>query len=168
MPHRQDANSLQRVVVRRARNGLGLFAAKDFRQGETIITIVGRIVHYGVLWEKRGTFADNCYRFGPVTYLDPGDDVGRYVNHRCVPNAGVSKTRNRLLLFAATPLKAGREIVLDYSTILGDDDVWTMQCNCGLAACRNRIRRFGSLPPALKRRYVDSGMVPKFIIRTLL
>ena len=158
---------MKRVVVHPARNGLGLFAAKDYRPGQTIIRIVGRIVDYGVLWERRGTFADNCYRFGPETYLDPGDDVGRYVNHRCVPNAGISKTNNQLFLFASKPVRAGREIFLDYSTILGDDDIWTMRCNCGLAACRNRIRRFGSLSPALKRRYLDSGLVPKFIIRTL-
>ena len=146
---------------------MGLFAAKAFRLNETIIKIVGRVVDADILWERRGVFADNCFRFGPETYLDPGDEHGRYVNHCCEPNAGVRKANNQLFLFAAKPIASGREIVIDYSTILGDDDVWTMRCNCGRTTCRGRIRRFGALPTALKRRYLDDGLVPQYIVNTL-
>ena len=161
-------NGVGRVVIRPARNGNGLFAAKVFRANEIIMKVVGRIVHHTVVWDTGGDFASNCYRFGPDTYLDPGDSPGRYVNHSCEPNAGVTKVRHELFLFAAKPLLAGTELVLDYSTILGDDEVWTMRCNCGQAACRGRIRRFGTLPAALQRRYLESGLVPKFIIKTLI
>ena len=157
---------MTRVRIGPARNGVGLLAATPYRASQTIIRIVGRIVHYAVLWERRGSFADNCFRFGPETYLDPGEELGRYVNHCCDPNAGVRKTNNQLFLFAAKPIAAGTEIVIDYSTILGDDDVWTMRCNCGSAACRGRIRRFGSLPAMVKRRYLESGLVPGYIVRT--
>jgi hypothetical protein len=158
---------LKRIVVRPTRNGVGLFAAKAFRPKQTILKIVGRVVDYRVLWERRGTFADNCFRFGPETYLDPGDDVSRYLNHSCEPNAGIFKSNNQLFLFAAKPIAANEEILFDYSTTLGDDDVWTMRCNCGHATCRRRIRRFGSLPRAVKQRYLASGLVPKYIINTL-
>lgn len=160
------AGSLKGVLVRPARNGAGLFAAKEFRAGRTIIKIAGRIVHHHVLWKTRGTFADNCFRFGPETYLDPGDELGRYLNHSCEPNAGIRKSNNQLFLFAAEDVKAGKEIVIDYSTILGDDDIWTMGCDCGRRACRKRIRRFGSLAPALKERYLERGLVPKYIVNT--
>jgi hypothetical protein len=146
---------------------VGLFAAKAFRPKQTILKIVGRVVDYRILWERRGTFADNCFRFGPETYLDPGDDVSRYLNHSCEPNAGIFKSNNQLFLFAAKPIAANEEILFDYSTTLGDDDVWTMRCNCGHATCRRRIRRFGSLPRAVKQRYLASGLVPKYIINTL-
>ena len=157
-----------RVAIRTARNGVGLFAAKAYRPNQTIIRIVGRIVDAGILWKRGGTFADNCFRFGPETYLDPGDEPGRYLNHCCEPNAGVRKINNRLFLFAAKPIPAGREIFIDYSTLLGDDDIWIMRCDCGRARCRKTIRRFGSLPPALKRRYLSAGLVPGFITSTLL
>jgi hypothetical protein len=156
------------VVVRDARNGSGLFATRRYRRGERILDVRGRIYHHRVLWKRGGTFADNCYRFGPETYLDPGDGVARYVNHSCAPNAAVGKQRNRLYLFAAEPIAKGDEIVFDYSTILGDDDIWTMRCNCGEAGCRRRIRRFGALPAALRERYLAQALVPRFIVDTLL
>lgn len=164
-----DWDPLTRVVVRTARIGQGLFAAKTYAPNQTIIKIAGRVVDAGVLWKRRGSiFAANCYRFGPETYLDPGDDPSRYVNHSCEPNAGVRKHNNQLFLFAAKPIGPGREIFFDYSTLLGDDDIWTMRCTCGRRTCRKIIRRFGSLPPAVMDHYLRAGLVPRFIIKTLL
>jgi hypothetical protein len=125
---------------------MGLFADRAFRRNQTILKIVGRVVHHKILWNTGGTFADNCYRFGPETYLDPGDHPSRYANHSCAPSAGVKKFNNQLFLFAATDIKRGSEITFDYSTILGDDDIWTMRCKCGSDGCRRTIKRFGSLP----------------------
>jgi hypothetical protein len=155
------------VVVRRARNGLGLFTTRAFRPGETIIRIAGRIVPPDLLWARGGTFMDNCIRFGPETYLDPGDSPGRYVNHSCEPNAGIRKHNNQLFLFAAVRLRPRVEITFDYSTTIGDDDIWTMRCNCGRSTCRKRVRRFGSLPAELQQKYRSRGLVPGYIVRTL-
>lgn len=155
------------VVVTDVRNGLGLVATKNFRRGQMILKIPGRVVDAGILWDRGGTFADNCIRFGPETYLDPRDGPGRFLNHSCEPNAGVRKSNNQLFLVTAQPINAGDEVAIDYSTTLGDDDIWTMRCECGRESCRGRIRRFGSLPPALRRRYVERGLVPKYIIETL-
>jgi SET domain-containing protein len=157
---------MNRVVVKQARNGVGLFAARAYEMGETILHIAGRIVRHELLWKRGGTFADNCFRFGPETYLDPGDELGAYVNHSCGPNGGIRKKNNRLYLFAARPIAKGREITIDYSTILGDD-IWTMTCNCGRASCRGRVRRFGTLPPSLQRKYLRAGMVRDYIVATL-
>jgi hypothetical protein len=158
---------MTRIVIGPTRNGLGLLAAKSIRRNHTIIKIVGRIVDADVLWERGGTFADNCFRFGPETYLDPGNAPGRFLNHSCEPNAGIRKDSHQLFLFAARPIARGEEIAIDYSTILGDDDIWTMRCDCGRKSCRRKIRRFGSLPAELKRRYLRQGLVPKYIVKTL-
>ena len=161
------ASTLTTAIVASVRNGMGLVATRTFRPRQTIMKIVGRVVAADVLWNRGGAFADNCFRFGPETYLDPGNENGRFVNHSCEPNAGIRKSNNQLFLFAANPIASGDEIVIDYSTILGDDDIWNMRCNCGTAACRRTIRRFGSLPLALKRYYLRQGLVPKYIISTL-
>lgn len=166
MPRRRTDPST-RIAVATTRNGLGLVATRPFRTSETIVKLVGRVVGAGILWKRGGTFADNCIRFGPETYLDPGDGPGRYLNHSCEPSAAVRKENNQLFLFAATPIGAGDEVAFDYSTTLGDDDIWTMRCNCGRRSCRGKIKRFGSLPPALKEDYIERGMVPKYIINTL-
>jgi hypothetical protein len=156
------------VVIAPARIGRGLFATTSVRPGDTISRIEGRIVGYKVLWRRRGSrFSANCIRFGPDTYLDPGKGVCRFLNHSCEPNAGIRKTSNRLFLFAAKRIAAGSEIAIDYSTTIGDDDIWTMRCRCGSRQCRKTIRNFGSLPVAVKRRYMREGLVPGYIIRTL-
>jgi len=156
-----------RVIVGPSRNGYGLFAARSYAPGQIIMKVIGRVVRFEILWERRGSFAANCLRFGPNTYLDPGDGLGRYLNHSCEPNAGVRKTNGQLFVFADALIRAGTEIVIDYSTTLGDDDIWRMACDCGRPACRKIIRRFGSLPKTLKTRYVDRGLVMKCILETL-
>lgn len=157
-----------RVTVGPARTGLGLFAAKSIEPGERIIRVEGRVVDAGVLWRRQGsTFSANCFRFGPETYLDPGNGPCRYLNHSCAPNAGIEKAENRLFLFAAKRITAGSEIAIDYSTTIGDDDIWTMRCKCGSPQCRKTIRNFGSLPVDLRRRHLKRGLVPGYIIRTL-
>ncbi len=156
------------VVVGRSRIGLGLFAARAFGRGESVLAIRGRVVNYALLWEREGSaFSANCIRFGPETYLDPGDGPARYLNHSCSPNAAITKVANRLELVSARRIAKGEEIVFDYSTTIGDDDVWTMRCRCGAAGCRRTIRNFGSLPAALRSYYLANGFVPRFIVRTL-
>jgi len=155
------------LVVGPTINGMGIFAARTFLRGQVIDKIAGRVTHHSLLWKRRGSFAANCIRFGPNTYLDPSNAAGRYLNHCCVPNAGIRKWNNQLFLFAAGRIGRGTEIVIDYSTTLGDDDIWTMRCNCGTGGCRKTIRRFGSLPAALRLEYFHAGLVPTYIIRTL-
>ena len=162
-----DADPSSRVRVAPSRIGSGLFAVKPFAAMEPIIRIAGRVVHYEVLWKRGGTFLDNCIRFGPETYLDPGDSVGRYINHSCEPNTAIHKWRNRLFLIAARRIARGEELAFDYSTTIGDDDIWTMRCDCGQSGCRKRIKRFGSLAPDLQRRYRENGLVPSYILATL-
>jgi SET domain len=155
------------LVVGPTRNGRGIFAARTFARDEIIDKIEGRIMHHRVLWRRGGTFAANCIRFGPNTYLDPRNDAGRYLNHSCEPNAAIRKSNNQLFLFAAQRIGRASEIVIDYSTTIGDDDIWTMRCNCRSNHCRGVVRRFGSLPSALQRAYVLRGLVPKYILDTL-
>jgi uncharacterized protein len=166
MPRPQTGSSTP-LTVDKSRNGLGLRAMRSFRTNQIIIKVVGRVVDADILWTRGGRFADNCIRFGPETYLDPGDGLPRYLNHSCEPNAAIRKDNNQLFLFAAQPIRSGDEITFDYSTTLGDDDIWTMRCNCGGGSCRGRIKRFGSLPAALKADYIERGMVPRYIVKTL-
>ena len=159
-----------KILVRAgpARIGLGLIATGSIRPGETIMRVEGRVVNHRVLWRRQGTkFSANCLRYGPETYLDPGDGPGRYLNHSCDPTAGLRKVNNRLFLFAAKRIESGTEVTIDYSTTIGDDDIWTMRCKCGSRRCRKTIRNLGSLPAELKGSYVNSGLVPMYIVRTL-
>jgi len=155
------------VTVRDARIGLGIFASRRFSQGRTIGRIGGRVHHWRVLWKRGGSFLANCFRFGDDTYLAPGKGLGRYLNHSCRPNAAIRKRANTLVLFAARDIRAGDEIVIDYSTITGDDDIYRMRCHCGGPHCRQWIGRFGLLPLPLQLNYARRGLLPEFMLGAL-
>ena len=154
-------------VVKAGLVGQGLFASRRIRVGETITDIPGRRVSADVVWDIGGALSDNAFRYGPETFLDPLDGPGRWVNHSCAPNAAVEKRGHRLFLVAASGIRAGEEIVIDYSTILGGDDIWTMRCACGSGDCRGVVRNLAKIPATVRSGYIDRGMVPGFILRTL-
>ncbi|MEO7457450.1 MAG: SET domain-containing protein-lysine N-methyltransferase [Gemmatimonadaceae bacterium] len=157
-----------KVQVGPAKIGMGLFAARSLSAGEEIMRLDGRVVHHTVLWRRRGSvFSANCIRFGAETYLDPGEGAGRYINHSCAPNAFLEKRGRWLYLVAARRIGVGSELSFDYSTTIGDDDIWQMRCRCGQARCRGTIRNFGTLPERLRKRYLMKGLVPGYIINTL-
>lgn len=152
-------------VVAKARTGKGLFAARAYRVGQQIMKITGRIVSADEVWDVGGVTSDNAFRFGPETYLDPVDGPGRYLNHSCRPNAAVVKRSNQLFLMAASRIARSAEITVDYSTILGNDDIWTMRCRCRQPGCRRLIARVGSLPDRIRDDYEERGMIPRYILK---
>jgi uncharacterized protein len=153
--------------VRKSKHGgVGVFANRNFRVGQTITEITGNIIHWRTVLSIGGMIQDNTFRFSNQYFLSP-DGIGNYVNHSCEPNAGIVKLDNRLYLKAIGKIIAGQEIVFDYSTIIGDDDTWTMKCQCGSDLCRNYIKNFGSLPTNFKDTYIKLNIVPSYILITL-
>ena len=157
------------LEVRPVRNGRGIVALKHFAPGALICRIRGKIVTGATVWRywdadpRRGA---NCFRFDAGHYLDPEGEIGAFANHACSPNAGIVKTARQLLLQAIRPIAAGAEVLHDYSTLLGADDVWTMRCNCGGRNCRGVVRNVAHLPSRVLARYRRLGMIPEFILAT--
>jgi hypothetical protein len=157
------------LAVQPVRNGQGIVALRAFEPSATICRIKGKVVTGEAVWRywetdpRRG---ENCFRYDADHYLDPEGEIGAFANHSCNPNAGIIKTGRRLLLRAIRAIAAGEEVTHDYATLLGADDVWTMKCNCGEAACRKQVRSFSRLPAAVLRRYQKLGVIPDYIIAT--
>lgn len=174
MPSRTRAQERLRysntLAARPVRNGHGIVALKPFKAGALICTVRGRIVSPATVWRywnsdpRRGA---NCFRYDADRYLDPEGEIGAYANHSCNPNARAVKTPARLLLRAIRPIAAGEEVTHDYSTLLGADDVWTMQCNCGSRRCRGIVRNVAKLPERVRSRYLKLGCIPQFILHTI-
>ncbi len=152
------------IAVKKSTIGKGIFVQKKFNAGQILFQIQGRVMHHTESEKIGGTFTDNTYRFGSETYLSPQGYVGDYLNHSCEPNAGIIKIKNKLYLKSIQTISSSQEITIDYSTILGNDDIWTMRCKCGHAACRKIISKFGKLPSHIQQKYITLGVVPRYIL----
>lgn len=141
----------QPVIVRSAgHKGLGVFAARDFRQDEVIMRFMGRVVHYSELptltpWEYKhlGEFTAETYQILPAPRC--------YLNHACAPNAVSTSDA----VYAWRDIAAGEEITIDYRLNAHDDgNVWKITCHCeAFDEPHVVIGDFFSLPDEVQEQY---------------
>ena len=137
--------------------GRGTFAAQHFQPGQRILTFDGPVLSTR---EMLALGPDRAFalQIGSDEFLDlmlPG----RYLNHSCDPNAGIMDDRVLIALRAIVP---GEEIRFDYSTSMRGDH-WTMECRCREYLCRRVVLDFHHLPPITQNRYLQLGIVQRFI-----
>jgi uncharacterized protein len=148
----------QSVVVGRSALGRGVFAARYFHPGQPILPIGGPLL---AMPELNALGPDRAYALqvgtGEFLHLLP---PGRYLNHSCDPNAGIADDR---MLIALREIVPGEEVRFDYSTAMREDH-WTMECRCGEYLCRRVVLDFHHLPPITQNRYLQLGIVQRFIV----
>lgn len=151
------------INIEKSRTGYGIFAKKDFLKDEEIFEIKGKLMTLNEDEDIDEKIRNNAFRFSKDKYISPQGEIGDFLNHSCNPNSGIIKIRSKLLLIAVRNIKKGEEITMDYSTIIADDDIWEMNCNCGEKECRSIIKNFGALSKKLKEKYLSLGIVPDYI-----
>jgi SET domain-containing protein len=152
------------LIVKKARNGLGIFAKKDFKVGKKVFEIKGSRITGDVDEDIDDTTRSNAYRFDKNFYISPDGRMGDFLNHSCKPNVKITKEKGKLFVMTISDIKKAKEFVFDYSTIVASDDIWEMKCNCGEKDCRRVIRGFKSLPKKIKEFYISEKIVPKHIL----
>ncbi|EIT69271.1 MULTISPECIES: SET domain-containing protein [Hydrocarboniphaga] len=150
------------VYVAPARYGRGVYAARPFAKGETVLRFTGR--------RYTGDELD-ALGFTPGYPLQV--DLDRYVlldephvfcNHSCDPNGGLTAD---LELRAVREIARDEQISFDYSTTMLEDNSWTLECGCRSMNCRGVIEDFDRLPEAVQRHLIaEIGVLP-FITREL-
>lgn len=113
--------------------GLGIFAARDFADGEQIrqINVVREITLEQPLRTDLGERADHCdYPDGRVVLLGFPD---RHVNHSCDPNACVAYAGGVPWFVARRTIGLGDEVTIDYNINISGGTAWP--CRCGAARC---------------------------------
>jgi SET domain-containing protein len=145
--------------------GMGVFAARRFQAGEWIMSFmegVSEVVPYSVTINNPEHAESHYVQIGSDLYVHP-TPPSLYLNHSCDPNTGV---RDATEIIALIEIEADTELTFDYSTSMAEDG-WEMDCACGAANCRQRIRDFKHLPVERQIYYIKRGVVGDFCIESI-
>ncbi|MFA5318660.1 MAG: SET domain-containing protein-lysine N-methyltransferase [Patescibacteria group bacterium] len=114
--------------------GKGVFAARDFKQGEAVYFFpTGKIVNSSdipSIPEREKRYLDKIGD-GQFEIIKP---PARYVNHSCNPNI-VEKDR---VAYALRDIRKEEEITIDYDDIAYFEKPF--KCRCGSKNCRGFVR----------------------------
>jgi len=125
------------VRVGRAATGLGLFAARPIAQNGYIATYRGKRIAT-IEAHRREQTAGAKYMFEVNRHwsIDGSSrqNLGRYINHACQPNAEAALRRGRIVFTALRAIAPGEEITLDYGEEYFDLFIKPMGCRCKTCA----------------------------------
>jgi len=152
------------LLVSESRNGKGIFTNKDFIKDECVFEVTGKLITCDEDDDMDEETRSNTYRYDENLYISPKGKIGDFLNHSCNPNAKVLKKGKKLFIYAIKSIAKGREVLIDYSTIIARDDSWKMKCNCGSSICRKKISKFALLPKILQEKYRKQNIVPGYIL----
>ena len=115
--------------IKRSSTGLGLFATRRIPKGKKIVEYIGPRVPNEIVDQSNGK-----YFFGVTKKwsIDGSgrDNVARYVNHSCAPNAEAIISKNRVWIYSRKTIKPGEEIVYDYGKEYFDGIIKDIGCKC--------------------------------------
>lgn len=124
--------------VGRSRTGLGLFAVERIERGKFIAEYTGpRISNEEAdRLERRGS--KYMFTLNSKWTVDGSgrDNIARYANHSCRPNAESDIVRGRVVLRATRVILPGREITYNYGKDYFDTMLKPIGCKC--AHCRKK------------------------------
>jgi SET domain-containing protein len=126
--------------VGRSATGLGLFATKPIKRGDTIATYRGRRISTAEAERREARGARYMFTINRRWSIDgsPRWNLARYINHSCRPNANPVGRNGGIVIVASRPIEPGEEITFDYGREYLD---YFFKNDCRCAACRARKSR---------------------------
>ncbi len=130
---------MENIIVEESKiHGIGVIAARDFKEGEMVLIIDdSRVVDdEHPLRPELGEYEYHCdYLAGGLVVLMQSPE--RHINSNCDPNTYVKTIDGVRHVLALRPIQAGEEVTYDYIINCHGGAVW--QCNCGSPRCRGTI-----------------------------
>jgi len=125
-----------KVVVKRSRAGLGLFANTEFKRGDFIIEYTGEHITHEEADRRGGLY---LFVLDKKTIIDGKgrENIARYINHSCKPNAEGERDEEeqKVRILAKKKILPGEEIAYDYGKEYWDEYIKPFGCRC--TACLN-------------------------------
>jgi SET domain-containing protein len=139
-----------KYAVKRSTTGLGLYATEFIPAGRRIIEYTGRLITNAEVerrkWGKYFFGVDDKYSIDG----SQRDNLARYVNHSCRPNADAFISGKRVWIWSKRAIKAGEEITYNYGKEYFDEHIRPVGCKC--AKCSAKPREKAQRAKTAKRK----------------
>ena len=126
--------------IKRSSTGLGLFATRRIPKGKKIVEYIGPRVPNEIVDQSNGKYFFGVTKKWSIDGSSR-DNVARYVNHSCAPNAEAIISKNRVWIYSRKTIKPGEEIVYDYGKEYFDGIIKDIGCKC--AKCAGNVHSNG-------------------------
>jgi hypothetical protein len=152
------------VVKPSPKHGYGLFANAPINSGDVLVVWAGTVIQTTDLVRLDGSLRGRALQIEEGLHLVGDPEPADYVNHSCMPNAGLS---GQVALVARHAIEVGEEICYDYAmsegTAVAED---AFECCCGTSVCRGRITGEDWCRPDLQSAY--AGFFSPYLERRML
>ncbi|MDB5264591.1 MAG: protein-lysine N-methyltransferase [Parcubacteria group bacterium] len=140
--------------------GRGIFASRNFKRGEIIFILKGKLKKWHVKDKSTAQEGPNWVGVGKDTWIDPAYPF-LYMNHSCNPNMGI---KGRVTFVALRNIKKGEEVTIDYS-ITEETLLWEMENGekKSVPGFRPVVRSIQHIPLATYKKYLP--YVPTYFQR---
>lgn len=133
------------IIKKSGINNRGLYANKDFKEGDRIIEYKGKkVTHKEVEKNQKYDNTKAIYLFTlNKKYCLDGDtanNTAKFINHSCDPNCDVDIINGKIWISAVKDIKKGEELSYDYAFSF-DKDFRQFPCLCGSTNCCGYIVR---------------------------
>ena len=145
------APAARRTQVRESGiHGKGVFAMRDFAEGETIMEYTGEVISWQEAQDRHPhdpsnpnhTFYFHIDDTRVIDGLRKGNSA-KWINHSCDGNCEADEVRGRIFIKALRNIKSGEELHYDYGLVT--DERYTAKlraeypCWCGAKTCRGTL-----------------------------
>jgi SET domain-containing protein len=118
-----------KLVVKRTATGLGLFTLKTIRYNKRIVEYTGTILTNEEVDQRTGKY---FFVLDAKRAIDGSsrENIARYINHSCRPNARGYTTGNRIWIWSLREIEAGEQITINYGKSYFDEHIKPVGCKC--------------------------------------
>ena len=126
--------------VMRTRNGagLGLVTKRVFKRGDFVIQYTGPIISRGKANKKGGKYLFDINSKWTIDGMTR-NNLARYINHSCKPNAEADVSRKKVFFFALRKIKEGEELTYDYGNEYVDEYIKPYGCKCNYCTLKKKL-----------------------------
>ncbi len=126
----------EKLIVKRSRAGLGLFANTEFKRGDFIVEYTGELISDEEADNRGGKY---LFILNKKQVIDGKrrNNIARYINHGCTPNAEAESDEDemKVRILARRKILPGDEITYDYGKEYWDEYIKPFGCRC--TSCLN-------------------------------